>query len=355
MLLLFPRRPVCPLLLCFLLLTLLSIETYSFHLKSNEQKGSVDSVTSVAMASVTIDVDIPILRKDRSKLTIGFIGCGTIASAIATGLAQQAAVPLEKIVVTRRSERKSSLLQNQFPHLVSVLDENQMVVDLADIVFLTVLPQQTSQVLRELQFDPRRHVLVSLVSTSTLDALSNDSQLPPRNVFKMICLPAVSYNDGVCLLQIPRVDELSEESEEITDDSNTALLHEVLSTLGSVVKANTDHEMSALMVPSGLMGSFYAVLRNNRDWLTQNAPDVSTAEATNLVLRYYASMIQDALRASEVDGANDVLEQRIAEQTPGGLNEQGIANAEKLGVFQSYNQMQDAMRKRISGESDGSV
>jgi pyrroline-5-carboxylate reductase len=313
-------------------------------------------LTSVDMATSINNIEIPIIQNNRSTVSIGCLGCGTIASAIVTGLAKQSAIPMEKIVVTRRSERKSSMLQLQFPKLVSICDDNQQVVDQADIVFLTVLPEQTSLVLRDLQFNPQRHFLVSLVSTSTLDALSRDSQLPPSNVYKMICLPSVAYNQGVCLVQVPSVDELSNETEDTTDDSNTAaLLLDLLSTLGSVVKVNTDHEMSTLMVPSGLMGGFYAVLRNNRDWLTRNAPKLSSAEATNLVLQYYSGMIQDALRAADADASIDVLDQLVAEQTPGGLNEQGIANAEGLGVFQSYNQIQDAMLKRILGESDGSV
>jgi NADP oxidoreductase coenzyme F420-dependent len=96
-------------------------------------------------------------------VSIGFIGCGTIASAIATGLAKQTVVAVDQISVTRRSERKSTALQQAFPTLIHVYDDAQDVVDRSDIVFLTVLPKQTSQVLQALAFDRQRHSLISLV------------------------------------------------------------------------------------------------------------------------------------------------------------------------------------------------
>jgi hypothetical protein len=124
---------------------------------------------------------------DSSSLSIGFIGCGTIAKAIATGLVTQDQVTVESVAVSRRSETKSKSLQESFPDLVTVYDDNQHVVDGSDIVFITVLPQQTSSVLQGLTFDKTRHFLVSLVSTSTLDGLASDSKLPPDQVSKVIC------------------------------------------------------------------------------------------------------------------------------------------------------------------------
>ena len=350
------RRQSYLLLFIFSALSCVTVNAYVSLPNAYFSRDKRFSMAFVAESASVSNNEFDLLQKDggsslNTTISIGFIGCGTIASAIVTGLAKkQSVVPIERIMVTRRSEHKSTLLQDQYPHLVTIFDDNQQLVDQADILFLTVLPSQTSSVLRSLQFDSLRHILVSLVSTSTLETLGQDSQLPPKNVYKLICLPSVAYNEGVCLLQVPK----TEANDPKVDSSNTALLYDLLSPLGNRVKVQTDEEMSAMMVPSGLMGCFYALLRNNRDWLTRNAPNLSSEEATNLVLQYYSSMIQDALRASS-DETSNVLDQLIAEQTPGGLNEQGIANAESLNVFQSYNQIQDALLRRILGESDGSV
>lgn len=98
---------------------------------------------------------------------VGFVGCGTIASAIATGLATSTTKDGEKLVetvaVSRRSQAKSKALAEQFPDLVTIYDNNQDILDNSDIIFITVLPEQTSEILQSLSFDSTRHDLVSLV------------------------------------------------------------------------------------------------------------------------------------------------------------------------------------------------
>jgi pyrroline-5-carboxylate reductase len=98
-----------------------------------------------------------------SSISVGFIGCGTIASAIAQGIATQNVVPVESIVVSRRSESKSQTLKEKFSKLVTIQDDNQEILNACDIVFLCVLPEQTQSAMETLQFHPNKHSLVSLV------------------------------------------------------------------------------------------------------------------------------------------------------------------------------------------------
>ena len=94
---------------------------------------------------------------------VGFIGCGTIASAIATGIAGQNKISVESIAVSRRSVTKSTALAKQLAPLVSVYDSHQDLLDDSNLIFLCVLPQHASQVLQELRFNNSQHTLVSLV------------------------------------------------------------------------------------------------------------------------------------------------------------------------------------------------
>jgi ornithine cyclodeaminase/alanine dehydrogenase-like protein (mu-crystallin family) len=98
-----------------------------------------------------------------SVTRIGFIGCGTIAVAIATGIATQKEIEVESIVVSKRSEQKSKLLAEAYPDLVTINEDNQEILDKADLIFICVLPELTSSILKELSFDNTRHTLVSLV------------------------------------------------------------------------------------------------------------------------------------------------------------------------------------------------
>ena len=99
-------------------------------------------------------------------IKVGFIGFGTIAASIATGLATQHDIQIESISISRRSEAKSQAIKEAFPDLVTVHDDNQEILDRSDLIFLCVLPQQCSQVLQDLSFNDSKHTLVSLVVSS---------------------------------------------------------------------------------------------------------------------------------------------------------------------------------------------
>eukprot|EP00957_Ditylum_brightwellii_P035027 2655589-Ditylum_brightwellii.AAC.1 len=110
--------------------------------------------------------------------------------------------------------------------------------------------------------------------------------------------------------------------------------------------------MSAMMVPSALMGSMYGMLKQSRDWLVNNGNGISKKDASFLVGRFFWGMMQDAERKCNEENAYEDL---IEEQTPGGLNEQALNNWRDLGALESLDKVQDALFDRIRGKSDGSL
>ena len=114
-------------------------------------------------ASVVLALKQQQQQEQGAAKKIGFLGCGTIASAIARGIATQTDIPIASIAVTKRSENKSAQLQHDFPSLVTIYEGNQEILDTSDLVFLCVLPQLTNQVLEGVIFDESRHNLISLV------------------------------------------------------------------------------------------------------------------------------------------------------------------------------------------------
>jgi len=133
------------------------------------------SMTKKMMTS-TIDDNNCIDSSTLTQIKAGFIGCGTIASSIATALAtpshstilaQHAGLSLHSISVTKRSESKSSKLKQSFPDMVTIYDSASDVVQNSDVVFLCVLPEQVDEVVDELKkanvWRQADHILVSLV------------------------------------------------------------------------------------------------------------------------------------------------------------------------------------------------
>jgi pyrroline-5-carboxylate reductase len=94
----------------------------------------------------------------------------------------------------------------------------------------------------------------------------------------------------------------------------------------------------------------YGLMRKHRDFLIKQG--VPMKDANNVVARQYWGMVKDALVRVDDDHSLDHL---VAEQTPGGLNEQALRNLDLVGVLDQYERTMEAVLSRIRGESDGSL
>jgi pyrroline-5-carboxylate reductase len=129
------------------------------------------------------------------------------------------------------------------------------------------------------------------------------------------------------------------------------VLLDLLRSLGGFVECDTQHQMNAMMVPTGMMGSMYGLLRTNRNWLVKQG--VAPKDASYFVAQQYSSMMKDAL--DDCDDNPERFDDLVAEQTPGGLNEQALTNLGKQGVWGLYENTMDAVLDRLEGRSDGSL
>ena len=141
-----------------------------------------------------------------SDLQVGFVGCGTMSSAIVHGLCTLDAPP-RSVVVSPRNAEKAAALSETYPSLVRVAASNQEVLDNSDTVFIGVLPKLAEAVIRDLRFE-KRHTVVSLISTAPLDSLRQWlSPVPEASVVRAIPLPAVAKHMGTTLVT-PRHDTI---------------------------------------------------------------------------------------------------------------------------------------------------
>lgn len=352
--------------ICNLLLLIVVIITADAFNNNHNSRFSQSQTMSTSKKQKLND-DNDTTNTDLQPIRAGFIGCGTIASAIATGLATpdhgtylaQHGLSLLSIGVTRRSESKSKMLKENFGKVVTVYESAEDVVTNSDVVFLCLLPQQVHSVLEDLAkkgvWRNEEHTLVSLVSTSKVEDLIQKSGLPRNQVFKMICLPAIAKREGCALLQpapapTPTTNNNDNNNNIDAAGSTTINVKSMLDALGGCVECKNDDIMNTMMVTTAQMGPLYNVMRNNRDWLVKQG--VSSKDASYFVGRSYLSMTQDAERGCQDPNRFDDL---VEEQTPGGLNEQSLKNLEVQGVLGFYDQSMDAVFSRLQGKSDGSL
>lgn len=92
------------------------------------------------------------------KNTIGFIGCGNMASAMIGGLIKGKVFEAKNIFVWDPNQASRELLHNEFK--VSVLESNKAVAKQSDYLVLAVKPYLYAQVMAEIVNDVKKSVIV---------------------------------------------------------------------------------------------------------------------------------------------------------------------------------------------------
>ena len=176
---------------------------------------------------------------------------------------------------------------------------NQEVVDAATWIFVAVLPSQAAETLGALKFEAR-HRVVSLMAGVALGDVASflGHHVPESSVVQAIPLPPVAHQQGVTVVHpaAPQVVAW-------------------FNLLGTCVPVATAAQMKVVPTVTCLMGTYYAFLQTAHRWLV--AKGVDSAAASTYVGALLHSIAADG---KGVGGAG--FEALIAEQTPGGYNEQ---------------------------------
>src|SRR5687767_6169950 len=104
--------------------------------------------------------------------SVGFIGAGQMARALAKGFVQAGLLPPEKIVACDPLAAAGEQFLRETPG-ARLMDDNLTVVQGADVVFLAVKPQSMATVLAELAGKtPPGTLIISIAAGVTLAKLS---------------------------------------------------------------------------------------------------------------------------------------------------------------------------------------
>lgn len=243
----------------------------------------------------------------------GVIGVGSIAAAIVTGLCAQDA---PDIVLSPRNAETAAGLAARFG-TVTVVPDNQAVVDGCDVVLVTLLPGQVEAVLAELEFAPR-HAVISIVAGVSLDDLRR-WVAPATRVTRSVPLPAVARREGRTPVYPPLPEAMT-----------------LYDELGGAIGVEDATTYEALTASSATVAAHFAFLGAISDWLV--AQGLSEEDARGYVAATFRG-VSESLR-----GAVD-FDELIAEvATPGGLNEQFVRD---LGLPPRVSAALDGVLERL--------
>ncbi|SFT83278.1 pyrroline-5-carboxylate reductase [Paraburkholderia aspalathi] len=227
-------------------------------------------------------------------MRLGFIGTGTITRAVVTGLLRFG-VTFDHLSLSPRNAEIATGLAD-LDGRVRVCANNQEVLETSDVVCLAVVPQIATDVLGELRFDSRHHV-ISFIAGISIDEVHRLVRTVSK-VVRAIPLPAVAEGKGSTATCPP-----------------DGVAKSIFSALGEAVEVDDEGKFDALSAVTGTMASFYAVLESQASWLVQEGLEYDAARA--FLSGYCIGLAHDAAQTKEPLSA--MVKHCM---TPGGINEQ---------------------------------
>ena len=254
-------------------------------------------------------------------MNLGFIGTGKIASSVITGISHSK-ISFKKILVSRRNKIISQNLAKKFKKVIVVKD-NQKLVNSCDWIFLSVTPTVGKKIIKDLKFRSNQ-TIISFISTITLAQLKKAIKVKAK-IIRAIPLPPVSLKKGPVPICPP--------NKKVKDFFNK---------IGTTVEIKHEKSSINFWSISGMMASFYELLRVMTNWLVKRG--VKRNDAQKYITSLFLALSEDAVVNSKKDLKYLVKES----QTPKGLNEQSVKELTKAGFYRSLEKTLNSIHKRLN-------
>ena len=254
-------------------------------------------------------------------MKLGFIGTGKIASSVITGICKSK-IKFNKILVSARNKTVAQNLNKKFKK-VTIVKNNQQIVDDCNWVFLSVTPSVGEKIIKNLKFKSKQ-TIISFISTITLARLKKDIKVRAQ-IVRAIPLPPISLKKGPVPICPPN-----------------RKVKEFFNHLGTTVEIKNEKSSINFWSTSGMMAPFYELLRVMTDWLVKRG--VKRDNAQKYITSLFLALSEDAVVNSKLNLKHLVKES----QTPKGLNEQGVRELTKAKFYKSIEKTLNSIHKRLS-------
>ena len=253
-------------------------------------------------------------------MRLGFIGTGKIASSVITGVCTSK-ISFQKILISRRNKNIAQKLKKRF-RKVYIAKNNQEIVDKCNWIFLAVTPYVGKKILTNLKFRSSQKV-ISFIATINLAQLKKYIGNNIK-IIRAIPLPPISIKKGPVPIFPP-----------------DKQVKRFFDKIGTTVEIKNEKTSKNFWATSGLMASFYELLKVLTDWLVKRG--VKRNEAQKYITSLFA-----ALSIDSVNNSIKHLKYLVADsQTPRGLNEQAVKELRRVGFYKSLEKSLNNILKRL--------
>lgn len=254
-------------------------------------------------------------------MKLGFIGTGKIASSVITGISNSN-IKFNQIIVSPRNKKIANNLKKKY-RKIYIAKNNQEVIDKSSWIFLSVTPNVGMKIIKDLKFR-KNQTVISFISTINLAQLKKMVKVK-LNIVRAIPLPPISLKKGPVPICPPNKSVKS-----------------FFDKIGSTIQIKNEKLSQNFWSTSGLMASYYDMLRVMSDWLVKKG--IKRNDAQKYITSLFLALSEDAVVNSKKDLKFLVKES----QTPKGLNEQGLKEMSKKGVYKSVINTLNSIHKRLN-------
>ena len=254
-------------------------------------------------------------------MNLGFIGTGKIASSVIIGICNSQ-IKFKRILISPRNKIIAKNLKKNFKK-ITIAKNNQEIVNKANWVFLSITPKVGEKIIKDLKFKTNQTV-ISFISTIKLTELKKMIRVK-STIVRAIPLPPISLKKGPVPIYPPN-----------------KKVKNFFDKIGSAIEIKNENLSINFWSTSGMMASYYGILRSMSDWLVKKG--IKRQDAQKYITSLFLALSEDAVVNSKKDLKFLVKES----QTPKGLNEQGLKEMTKKGVYKSVANTLNNIYKRLN-------
>jgi pyrroline-5-carboxylate reductase len=254
-------------------------------------------------------------------MKLGFIGTGKISSSVITGICNSN-ISYKKIIISARNLKIAKHLKKKFKK-ISIEKDNQKIINLCDWIFLAVTPSVGEKIIKNLKFRSNQ-TIISFISTITLSELKKMIKVK-SDIVRAIPLPPISLKQGPVPICPPN-----------------KKVKKFFNKIGTAIEIKNEKLSINFWSTSGMMASYYDLLRTISEWLVKKG--IKREDAQKYITSLFLALSQDAVVNSKKELKYLVKES----QTAKGLNEQGLKEMSKRGVYKSVVSTLNSIHKRLN-------
>ena len=252
-------------------------------------------------------------------MKLGFIGTGNIVSDVIFGISKSK-IKYKKIIISPRNKKKALYLKKYLKRVI-IAKDNQEVINKADWIFLGILPKVGEEILPKLKFR-NKHVIVSFMSTTNYPKLKK--LIKTKSVIiRAIPMPPIRLAKGPVAIFPPN-----------------KKVKNFFNKIGTTIEIKNEKLSKNFWAISGTMASFYELLNVLSKWLIRK-------KTNKLDAQKYVTLLYSALSELALLNSSKPLKNLVDEQTPGGLNWQGVNELRKSGYYRLLEKSLKKIYKRL--------